>query len=45
MKDFVQFVDLIVDVTFGRNIAEYKIGKSTEKLNGRLPKLVKGSVC
>ena len=37
MRDFVQFVDHIVDVIFGINTEELKIGKSTEKLSGSNP--------
>lgn len=37
MRGFVQFVNHIVDVIFGINTEELKIGKSTEKLSGNNP--------
>jgi hypothetical protein len=45
MRDFVLSVDLTVDATLGKDTREKEIGRGTEKLNGRIPKLVKGSVC
>ena len=45
MRDFVLSVDLTVVVTLGKDTRGKEIGRGTEKLNGRILKLVKGSVC